>query len=147
MAPGSRYLLIRTNDRGIRLVFLNLVNQEPWWKQALRWIHVDPNRWEPEHRDETIVFDTESNRDALRLYGWNIAEALLSADGRTLITAHDVDDDRVLRCWAVGGWKPLRWPIGVPAGVGLLLFATAKARRRRRPITPSTPPPDRPPAS
>ena len=62
----------------------------------------------------------------------DLAEALISDDGDTLVTVHHESGAYIMRCWDLAGWKPLRWAIGIPAGAGLaILLLTWWIGRRR----------------
>ncbi len=58
---------------------------------------------------------------------WGTRTAMLSDDGNTLVTQHD----GVIRCWDINAWKPLHWPIGVPAGLAALIVLFTVWRRRK----------------
>ena len=89
--------------------------------------------WQPKIKNDlTVVVDTDSCRARFRLTGWNTLSALLYDDGSTLVTVHQETDNRsVIRCWHVDAWKPLRWAIGVPAGLGTLVVLYVWWRSRR----------------
>jgi WD40 repeat protein len=105
-----------------------LVHQRPG-KRREAWIDRIPwmSRLLPEQADCVVVIDTNSCRERFRLTGSGASFAMLSDDGTTLVTQHD----EVLRCWDVNAYKPLYWPIGVPAGLAMLALAWAGWRRRR----------------
>ncbi len=122
MTPNRRSLLVR------QAAPLNL--PEPFWIPWLQWLL----RTRPPVRsnDTTVVLDTNTCRERFRLHGWDATAAMLSDDGRTLVTTHDEDDRRYLRCWDVDAWKPLHLPIGVPAGLGAVIVLLVWWRGRRR---------------
>jgi hypothetical protein len=113
------------------------------------WIWLE--NWFPVLKDHqgqgtytVVILDPETCRERIRL---TIARSDgvygdLSEDGRTLLTIHpnfDSGDRRELRCWDVNAWKPLHWPIGIPAALAgvLVLFAWWRGRRRKPPVAPS----------
>ena len=93
------------------------------WLDCIPWI----SRLLPDSTDCVIVIDTNSARERFRLADWDAQSALLSDDGNTLVTQHA---DGLLRCWEVNAWKPLHWPIGVPAGLAAAAFVWTWWRRR-----------------
>ena len=142
LTPDGRHLLVSQNPAGA-WPDVGLPAPDPLWKRALRWLNINPDRFGPKYHDEVMVHDLQSGHE-FRPIGWNVSDALLSDDGRTLATTHDEDDGRVLRCWDVDGWKPLRWALGVPTGCGLLFLGFEKCWRRwrkRRPAMPMPPTP------
>jgi hypothetical protein len=130
----GRHLLIFQRDR-------NAIPTESVWQKAFAWFPWLADRMRPKYHDCTIVFDLETNRERFRLQGWNTEQALLSDDGSTLITIHDEDMAITIGCWDVTVLKPLRWALGIPVGLGLLLFGLAKvfARWRKRSIAQPVP--------
>jgi hypothetical protein len=141
MTPDGRFFVAH-RDHDDMVALWVVVAVDPWWKKALRWTGIDPERFDSSNRDHAVVYDLENDRECLCLVGWNVIDALLSDDGNTLITLHVEDDGRVMRCWDVHAWKPLRWAMGVPIGVGVGLIVIAKiwARSRKRKIaTPEKP--------
>jgi WD40 repeat protein len=125
LSKDGRHLLIQHTDDA---------NAHGIWHRLLAWTSINLDRFEPAHRDVTIVYDVDANRERLRLRGWNVYDALLSEDGATLVTTHDEGGGRVMRCWDVGATKPWRWPLAVPPLVGAALWGMAKgvARWRQR---------------
>jgi len=106
----------------------------PIWRRVLQWVRLNRDD-ESNARDLLIVHNLETGRECLRLRGWNVEIAALSDDGTTLVTSHaEQDGPRVLRFWDVGATKPLRWPIAIPATLGVMLWGLAKgvARWRKR---------------
>src|SRR5206468_1826080 len=110
------HLLLQSGNEGLVRVWFG-IPPEPVWKRALKSIGINPDRFLHDFHDETVVYDLENNRAGLHLHGYNVAEALLSDDGRTLVTTHDEDGARVLRGWDTHGRKPLRYVVGAPLGV------------------------------
>jgi hypothetical protein len=106
------------------------VAPQPIWQRCMQWLPWLNRRDMP--TDAVVVFDTESYRERFRLQGWNVYRAILSDDGRMLATQHDDDERREIRCWDVDAFKPLRWVIGVPAGLAALLVLLATWRGRQR---------------
>jgi len=108
-------------------------DEAPIWRRLLQWLRPDPNAVSGS-RDLVIVYDLDTNRERIRLRGWNISDALLSEDGASLVTTHRNDELRSMRCWDIGATKPMRWPFGLPAvlGVGLWGFSRGIGRWRRR---------------
>jgi len=143
LTPDGRSFVVHWNRHDVVMVWFFLMVQDPWWKKAIRWTGIDPERFDSSNRDHAVVYDLENDRESLRLVGWNVSDALLSDDGNTLITLHEEEGDRVMRSWDVHAWKPLRWAVGVPIGVGVGLIVVAKcwARWRKRKIATPAPPP------
>lgn len=103
--------------------------------RMLEWL---PQRWQRVTSNDTVVvLDADTCSEHFRLVGWNTTSALLSDDGGTLVTVHDEETGRILRCWDVKAWKPLRWAVGVPAGMGPLVVGLIWWRRRRHRIKPA----------
>jgi hypothetical protein len=125
--PDCRSLLAHEQMdfmRGAATMRMRILQWMPWLPLAV------------DLRNDTVaVIDTNTCREWFRLYGWGVSAALLSDDGRTLVTVHDeAEDRRVLRCWDVAGWKPMRWAIGVPLALAGLygLIAWGRARKQAR---------------
>ena len=112
--PDGRSLLVWSPETYYRPSFI--FRWIPW----LRRFKDDP------HRYFVVVFDVGAARDRFRLEGFS-AYAMLSQDGQVLVTAHPE-----LRCWDVDAGKPLRWAIGVPAGLGMIALLGMWWRGRRR---------------
>ncbi|MBI2805806.1 MAG: WD40 repeat domain-containing protein [Planctomycetes bacterium] len=90
--------------------------------------------------DRVFVYDTDVCRERFRFWDAKMSPGLLSDDANTLVTVHDEPGDRrTLRCWDVNAPKPLRWAIGVPAGLGALVVMFAWWRRRRATRIPAGP--------
>jgi WD40 repeat protein len=107
----------------------------PFRMRVLQWVP-----WLPMPgsvlNDTVAVIDTNSCAERFRLHGWGVTSALLSDDGRTLVTVHDeTEERRVLRCWDVGGGKPMHWAIGVPLVLAALCVVPAWWRQRRHRTT------------
>jgi WD40 repeat protein len=123
MTPDQRFVMVR-RGHGKR--------NWPDWFTHLPWL---PGYLEQGRNDIVHVVDTESCKPRLTVLGWDAWASWLSDDGRTLVTAHRESETRqVLRCWAVDGWKRLRWAVGVPASLALLgvLLAWWRSRRSKR---------------
>lgn len=117
-----------TPDRRF-LLYWGELQSEPKWAARLPWL----NRFLAGRSMAcAIVLDTDAGRERFRVTGERLSAAKLSDDGRILITTHDEPDRRVLRCWDVDAWKPLHLPIGVPAGLGVLVVLLVWWRGRRR---------------
>jgi hypothetical protein len=118
-----------TEDRGsLRVVEWNHTQEMPPLLRLLKWVP-----WlkiAPPETGLTVVYDADTCRERFRLHGRTL-DALLSNDGGTLATSNNEKDHRVVRCWAVGACKPLRWAVGVPAGLGAVVVLYAWRRRRR----------------
>jgi len=128
VSATNKLILIR--DREITRLWDDNIESNTW-KRALQWLHLDSDN----PGDLTIVHDIESKLDLLRLRDWNVESAELSNDGTTLVTTHiEKDRTRIMRCWDVGATKPMRWPIAIPATLGVMLWGLAKgvARWRKR---------------
>lgn len=126
MTPDRRSLLVRQEPG----------NRKENWFDRIPWT----NRFLPTETDSVLVIDTNACRERFRLTGWNTQHALLSDDGATLVTTHieeasDGERRTILRCWDVNAWKPMYWPIGVPAGLAGLgvLLVIWRGRRRSAP--------------
>jgi hypothetical protein len=103
----------------------------PIWRRLLHWLRLGPEVASAS-RDLVIVYDLDTNREQIRLRGQNVADALLSEDGATLVTTHRDDEVRSMHCWDLGATKPLRWPLGVSAALGIGLWGVAKTFTRWR---------------
>lgn len=128
--PKDKFPTLKlTPDRGSMLVHQKQgAPSRPSWLERVPWL----SRWTA-CNDTTVVLDAETCRERLSLRRSHVATAILSDDGQTLVTGHDEPGGRrVLRCWNVNAWKPLHWPIGVPAGLASLLVLCAWWRGRRR---------------
>jgi hypothetical protein len=126
LTPDSRYLLVhdRHNEDADK--------PKPILHKALQWFGVDAARLWPQFNDFTIVFDLESNSERFRLRGWNASHPVLSDDGNTMVTWHETEEEDHMRCWAVNGFKPLRWSIGVPTGLAMMGALFSGWRRQRK---------------
>jgi WD40 repeat protein len=123
VTPDHGSLLIQDSVR------VPAVADSPFWahfKNWLPWLNDLPEA----KNDLAVVLDIRSGRERFRLSGWSIDRAMLSDDGQTLVTVHA--HDNMLRCWDVDACKPLRWAVGVPAGLAsaCILFAWWRGRRR-----------------
>ena len=80
------------------------------------------------------VAETTTGRELARLASDTLEEALLSENGQTLVTKHQVNGKYLVRVWDLPLRPPLLLVIGIPLGLGLmvLLFSRWRARRRRR---------------
>jgi hypothetical protein len=112
-----------TPDQRALLVHQTPGDRRESWIDRIPWM----NRLLPTEADCVVVIDTNACRERFRLTGSGANSALLSDDGSTVVTGHD----GVLRCWDLNAWKPLHWPIGVPAGLAVLALLWTGWRRRR----------------
>jgi WD40 repeat protein len=113
-----------------------------FWTSIGEWI--PPAKWFNGPRTHTVVvLDCDTCREQYRVNVPSLAGVRLSDDDRTLVTIHESFDPvvpgvlvpGVLRFWDLDASKPLRWPIGVPAGLGALiaLLVWWRGRRPKRP--------------
>jgi WD40 repeat protein len=119
--------LVPTSDGRFLLMsqHRNLVPPDPdgVWTRWFGWIPFV--KGEGSHPGSVAVVDTRTNEERFRIDDWRLSGqrlcAMLSSDGRTLVTSHDDGaNDRVLLIWDVNARKPLHWPIGVPASLAAL---------------------------
>ncbi len=107
------------------------IEKVAWWPRIRAWL---PwlSRLPEAKNDIVVVLDSTTSRERFRLQGWNAQTAVLSDDGNTVVTTHTEAEDRhIIRCWNVNAWKPLHWPIGVPAGLATLFVIVGCWRTRR----------------
>lgn len=100
------------------------------WLQKIPWLNDRLRR----SNDVVVVLDADRCVERFRLFGFNARSSLLSENGRYLATTHMTDDRTITCCWDVNAWKPLHWPIGVPAALGgvIVLVAWWRGRRSRK---------------
>ena len=113
-----------TPDHRALLVYQIPGKRRETWIDRVPWM----SRLLPTDTDCVIIIDMNAARERLLLTDWRVCGVQLSDDGNTLVTQHN---DGIIRCWDVNAWKPLHWPIGVPAGLAVLgvLFAWWRGRR------------------
>jgi hypothetical protein len=127
-----------TPDRKSLLVHQKAGRGPQRWLERLPWL----GRYFHRDNDSVRIIDTDSCRLRLGLAGLGTRSARLSDDGATLATTHiekvsDSEARMMLSCWDVDACKPLRWAVGVPAGLGALIALLAWRRRRRAKIAPA----------
>jgi WD40 repeat protein len=122
--PDGRTLLVTQPDNP------NAPAQETLWVRMLKKMGIDSRRFGRRYNDVTIVYDLSSLRERFRLEDCNAANAVLSDDGNFVAILHDDENGSYLRCWDVNNHKPLRWSLGIPAGLGMLFLLLCKVRRR-----------------
>lgn len=115
----------RTLDKRAFLIHERNGERKQNWLSDIPWL----GGLLPKATDSVVVIDTNGGGERFRLTGAETRSAQLSNDGKTLVTQHG---DGLLRCWDVDVWKPLHWPIGVPAGIGALALAFGWWRRRAK---------------
>lgn len=124
LASIKNPLIRMTPDRRNLLVRQGADFRRGGWLDRIPWV----SRLLPASTDCVIVIDTNSARERFRLIDSDAQSALLSDDGNRLATQHE---GGIIRCWDVNACKPLPWPIGVPAGVGVLALAAGWWRRAK----------------
>ena len=101
-----------------------------WEKWLGEWWPFPTEEW------TTVValVELETGRELFRREGQALLYALLSDDGRTLVTEEEGEgaQERVIRCWDVPSHPPLRETVGIPLGVGILMVLTKWWWRRRK---------------
>ena len=106
----------------------------PWfWKQALDWLA-------PGRNTSPVViqaFDLETGLLLGRLQTEEADEYWLTEDRQSLLMVyHQSNDSQVtdttIRCWDMPPRKPLRWAVGVPLMIGVLLLSLRYGWRRWR---------------
>lgn len=109
-----------------------LPTQQPLWEKLrsrFTWLQ----QWPDRANDVTVIIDTESAQPIYYLQGWHANSAMISPNGRWLATTHSGwEGGSIVRCWDVDAMKPLRWAIGVPAGLGTLLVLFVWWRSRKQ---------------
>jgi hypothetical protein len=116
--------LTMTPDQKMLLIHQTVGSRKESWVDRLPWA----SRLLPTHTDCVVLVGTNACQERFRITGMKTNHAMLSDDGNTLVTQHD----GMIRCWDVNAWKPLYWPIGVPAGLAVLGVLIAWWRGRRR---------------
>jgi len=121
LAVDDRYVLVR-----------DVVNtDESWVPRLLRtWLRLGL----PEDTRAVSVFDLQADGTIARLEDGTLSgEAELLEGGRTLVTHHGTEHDEPgsLRFWHLPLRPPLRWVLGIPAGIAALFGLAWLARRLR----------------
>jgi WD40 repeat protein len=116
-------------SRDLRFVTIHTeINRQPHFLEKLLgdwWPKGNPNLRRMQ------VAEATTGRELARLESGSLVQVLLSEDGKTLVTNHQENGKYVMRVWDLPLRPPLLLVIGIPSGLGLIVFLFSRWRAVR----------------
>jgi hypothetical protein len=131
--PAARWRLFPTPDHRAMFAYQLSPTRDPvpvWhhWVRKIPGLNHLLNPWE--NGMHFRMLDANTRHELFQLQS-TVRMPLLSKNRRTLVTTHDEPEGRIIRCWDLNAWKPLRWALGLPTGLAAAIGIFACWRERR----------------